>query len=362
MGKSSKLAGIQLCRGLAAFAVILVHSGDETWGIPIAESAVEFRMMFYFAVPFFIAAYFYFATKRVSSDLGWDFWRKKSKRIVIPYMLWSSLFMLFKSLIVLGSENIEELEDLWSDPVAIIFLGKASYHLYFLPLLIAGTLLLYSTKYLVEQHNSYRIIIWGFVITIALNYWLSASGNTFALGDYTAFSRLLEIFLPTTIEYSVARLMLVNLSWIIYCIPYFLLAVLLNHLLEIHRSQWLYFPKTSWFLLFGFFLMNIVKSNVDLVEPLAVVKSFLLLLWGISISHKVSNNWLIGSLGACSFGIYLIHPFIKSLVDQLLPQIVPQIIQSISIVSMLVYCLPTFIISWLVVHLMRQHKLVAQYL
>ena len=53
MLKENRLAGIDLCRGLAAFAVILVHSGDETWGIPISNRAIQFRHLFYFAVPFF---------------------------------------------------------------------------------------------------------------------------------------------------------------------------------------------------------------------------------------------------------------------------------------------------------------------
>lgn len=60
MGKSAKLVEIELCRNLAAFDVILVYSGDDTWGIPIADSSVKFRQLFYFAVPFFIASYFYF--------------------------------------------------------------------------------------------------------------------------------------------------------------------------------------------------------------------------------------------------------------------------------------------------------------
>ena len=66
MSKATRLVGIDLCRGLAAFAVILVHSGDETWGLPISSQAIEFRYLFYYAVPFFLAASFYFGTKKSS--------------------------------------------------------------------------------------------------------------------------------------------------------------------------------------------------------------------------------------------------------------------------------------------------------
>ncbi|MEO1802808.1 MAG: acyltransferase family protein, partial [Cyanobacteria bacterium J06629_2] len=92
MSKSSKLAGIELCRGLAALAVIIVHSGDDTWGIPIAKSAIQFRLLFYFAVPFFIASYFYFATRKLPLRISLDFWQKKFRRIVVPYLLWSIIF------------------------------------------------------------------------------------------------------------------------------------------------------------------------------------------------------------------------------------------------------------------------------
>ncbi|WP_319421880.1 hypothetical protein [Pleurocapsa sp. FMAR1] len=77
MNKASRFVGIDLCRGLAAFAVILLHSGDETWGIPITEQARQFRYLFYFAVPFFLAASFYFSTKKLPLNLSISFWQKK---------------------------------------------------------------------------------------------------------------------------------------------------------------------------------------------------------------------------------------------------------------------------------------------
>ena len=63
MNETHRASGIDLCRGLAAFAVILVHSGDETWGVPISDRAIQFRHLLYFAVPFFSGASFSFSTK-----------------------------------------------------------------------------------------------------------------------------------------------------------------------------------------------------------------------------------------------------------------------------------------------------------
>ena len=361
MSKSVKLTGIELCRGLAAFAVILVHSGDATWGIPISESAIAFRRLFYFAVPFFIATYFYFATKKLS-PLDSNFWRKKFERIVIPYLFWSGLFMSFKSLIALASGNVEQLAKLWSDPVAIVFFGKASYHLYFLPLLIAGSFLLYFTKYLLKLKQPLFLLTLGLVISLIFNHWLSVSGNAFDLGKHIAFPGILNTFAFNVFLYSVVRILLVNISLICICIPYFFIALIFKHLLKIYRYRWLYYPLTSIFLLFAFIAIYAVRSEVTLALLFKVIIAYLLLLFGLSISPKIERNLLITRLGACSFGIYLIHPFLKSIVDIILPRIAPQVVQSVSIASMLSYCIPTFLLSWLVVYMLKQHKLLSPYI
>ena len=362
MSKSVKLTGIELCRGLAAFAVILVHSGDKSWGIPISNSAIEFRKLFYFAVPFFIATYFYFATKRLSQDLNFGFWRRKFKRIVIPYLLWSGLFMSLKSAIAFASGNAEQLAKLWSDPIAVIFFGKASYHLYFLPLLIAGTLLLYSTEYLLKLKNSLLLLVLGLITSIIFNHWLSVSENAFDLGERSAFPSILNMFAFNGFLYSVIRIFLVNLSWIIICIPYFITALIFNHLFKIYRYRWLYYSLTSLLLFCGFIVADTIRSETTLALLFQVIIAYLLLLFGLSISPKIEGNLLISRLGACSFGIYLIHPFIKSIVNVALPRLAPQIAQNVSIASMLSYCLPTFLISWLVVYWLKQHKLLSPYI
>ncbi len=73
MEKKSRLLGIDLCRGLAAFVVVVVHSGDETWGVPVRYWALQFRLLFYFAVPFFLTVSFFFTTQNFSKNVFCQF-------------------------------------------------------------------------------------------------------------------------------------------------------------------------------------------------------------------------------------------------------------------------------------------------
>ena len=358
MSKSAKLIGIELCRGLAAFAVILVHSGDETWGIPVTDNAIEFRQLFYFAVPFFIASYFYFATKKTPEAIAQNLWQRKIRRIVIPYLLWSTLFLLSKSFTFILTNNTTQLQNLWSEPVNIVFFGAASYHLYFLPLLISGTILLYSAKYLLKQNIT--VLLLQCLVSIVFYQWLATTENSFVLGEYVAFPHILSLFISQTPAYSTARIILINLAWLINCLSYFSIALLLNHVWQIESCRWLYHRKTSLLFLFCLILMNVIKADFLFEAILRVAIAYCLLLFGISISHRLNSN-LIVNLGYCSFGIYLIHPYIKSIVSFGLKTLIPQTVQSVSIFSMLLYAIPTFILSWIVINVCKKNKFVSRY-
>ena len=90
--KQPKLLGVELIRGLATYAVVLVHSGDQTWGIPIDPMAIDFRLFFYFAVPFFLTAAFYFMTANPAIGYSMKFWQSRVARILVPYIIWSMIF------------------------------------------------------------------------------------------------------------------------------------------------------------------------------------------------------------------------------------------------------------------------------
>lgn len=182
--KKKKLLGIELCRGLATYAVVLVHSGDETWGLPIRSSAIEFRLHFYFAVPFFLATAFYFMATKPQASLSLKFWRSKVERILIPYAIWSVLFLIFRIIIFTLSSKFDRLQQLLQDPLSIVFFGGASYHLYFLPLLLTGASLLLSISFLDKIKASKIYLLLFSALSIGLYQLLETSGNSFQLGWY----------------------------------------------------------------------------------------------------------------------------------------------------------------------------------
>lgn len=361
MSKSTRLAGIDLCRGLAAFAVILVHSGDETWGIPISNQAIQFRYLFYYAVPFFLAAYFYFSTKKLPLALDGDFWQKKLQRIVVPYLLWSFIYVISKIVIFSISNDTKQLQELLSDPIAIIFLGAASYHLYFIPLLFAGTILLYLTNYLSNQKN---YIIWLLILSvnsIVIYHLLVISHNDFNIDSYVAFPQVLKLISSSNIFYQPWRIILINIAWIIRCSPYFFVALLINEFLEKNEYRWLYAKETVVAILMFFILIDISGADYLPGALSEIIIAYSLLLFGITASQYISQKNIIGNLGLCSFGIYLIHPFVKSAVEIVLIWLIPQATQSVSILSILIYSISSFIFSWMIVSFIQKNKFISQY-
>ena len=362
MSKTTRLAGIDLCRGLAAFAVILVHSGDETWGIPISNQAIQFRYLFYYAVPFFLAAFFYFSTKKLPLALDSHFWHKKLQRIVIPYMLWSIFYVASKTVIFILTNDTKQLQELLVDPVAIIFFGAASYHLYFIPLLLAGTILLYLANYLNNQQDS---LFWLFILSVSsifIYQLLIISNNDFNLDSYTAFPQVLQLVSSNNIFYQIWRILLVNFAWIIRCLPYFLIALFINKFSENNESKWLYEKETVAALLMFFILVDIAGSEYLPGALSEIVIAYSLLVFGIATSQYISQGNIISNLGLCSFGIYLIHPFVKSAVEIALAVVLPQATQSISIASILIYSTSSFLFSWIVILLIQKNKFISQYI
>jgi surface polysaccharide O-acyltransferase-like enzyme len=359
---NQRLLGIDLCRGIAAFAVVVVHSGDETWGIPVSYEALHFRLFFYFAVPFFLATSFFFITRNLSENIDLNFLRIKLQRIFIPYCVWSILYIFFGTIFSFLANQPDKLNQLFQDPLSTIFFGGASYHLYFLPLLLSGTSLIFLLKNLLKHKFKIPIMIILSIISMIINRVIALSGNSFQLNPNTAFSGLLGLLDANSIYYSLARFLVVEMDWILICLPYFCIAVILNHILLksdpfIFKSKFLFFWFLSIFIYFDIF------SGIFMLPELSnIIMAFSLLFVGICLSNHLQESRIIKSLGNCSFGIYLIHPIIKKITGIILTFTASQITSQITVISMLCLSIPSFLISWLVINLLMNNKHLAQYM
>jgi peptidoglycan/LPS O-acetylase OafA/YrhL len=363
--KQPKLLGIELVRGLSTYAVILVHSGDRAWGLPIDPAAVEFRLFFYFAVPFFLAAAFYFLTAKPEVVYSAKFWRSRVERILIPYAVWSTIFFVFRTIIFSLTHKPDRLQQLFQDPLAIVFFGGASYHLYFLPLLLTGTLLVLLIPLLVKWRiNTFGLVAIAIVSTI-LYTWLEISGNGFQLKDTSiAFESLATNFNLDVEKYPLLRFVSIELAWTIRCLPYFSIALLLNKLSATQKLC-----KSKPIVIVALAILTIFSNTfgkkflpVGLSE---IILASTLFLFSISISSYFDNNKfnnLISSIGSCSFGVYLIHPFVMYAIKPILSKIIPQLTTSVSIFSMLTLSISCFAISWVVVAYLTKTKLKTNYL
>ncbi len=369
MTKKTRLLGVEFGRCLAIYAVVLVHSGDEHWHLPIDNTTIVFRSYFYFAVPFFLATAFYFLIAKSEMAYSLKFWKSKVERIIIPYFVWSTIFWMSRVNFSTLTNKTEELRLLLYDPVSIIFLGGASYQLYFLPLLLSGSTLILLIP-LLEKLKIGISTFWILsALSIFLNYLVNVSGNLFQLDKYTAFQKLSENLQIDIQHHPFIRLLLVVVDWVIICLPYFLISVTLSKLNI--SSKKLIFERHPIIWISLFLLIDLIfKSNLS-GFPIDIFLGFTLLLSCISLSNYISiENRLINaiiakivvSVGACSYGMYLCHPFLINVVKFMIAKVMPDLVSSVSILSILIISIFSFLSSWVVLLYLSKIKVFSKYL
>ncbi|TBR61953.1 acyltransferase [Mastigocladus laminosus UU774] len=358
--QKSRLAGVDLCRGIAAYAVVLLHSGDQTWGY-ISPLASEFRSLFSFAVPFFLATSFYFSMGKVYTGLSVDFWKQRFQRIIVPYIIWTVFYLFSKILMFNISKQPDKIKDLFLDPVSMIFFGGASLQLYYLPLLIVGTCLLIIAEYLVRRHSRLIVIVFlSIVSTVTYNLFV-VSGNDFQLGPNIAFQNIVKLIAPNANEIPLWRIVFVEVAFIIRCLPYLFIAMVFQRLISSQK----YTKNVKYIILFLFVCFLTVCSYGKLILPIVVqdlLLGFSLLFLGIYLSKYLTSNSLINSLGSCSFGIYLIHIFYINIFQFLLEKNLPILMAKVTMFSLIIFSVCSFLLSWLTVYLMRKNKFIAKYM
>ena len=344
MKQKKRLLGIDLCRGIAAYAVIVVHSGDKNWGVPVDYWAGVFRLSFYFAVPFFLAASFYFMAQKPNVGFSSRFWQSRLGRLIVPYFIWSLIYIALRTLFFLQTKQLDRWEKYISDPLSMIFFGTSSFHLYFLPLLFVGSFLVFFLHYFSSKKVKNWLLIVMFVLSCAI-YELC-----FTFGDQAQSN--LDMYQPI-------RLTVVYGVWVLKCLPYFFAAIILNRVISGKAISWISHNNVKFSLLSSFTMATVFGRLFLPVTLRDILVAYSLLLLGIAVSHYLKeSNILVGNLGMCAFGIYLIHPVLMNFVKLCIGRF--GLLNQITVTSILIISITTFLLSWLTVNLILKHKFSAK--
>lgn len=253
MKEQQRLVGIDLFRGLAIYAVILLHIDEGVQVMPPTWMRIhDFAL---FAIPFFLATAFYLAINKLylsqsSYPLG-----SRLVRLLIPYGIWSAFYLIYKSAKYLIASQSSMLMELFQDPLSLIFFGGAAFHLYFLPLLATGTLLIKLAEFLMRRRVSLKGLVLITALGLLIYEVILASGNGLKTPNYVVFEPLLVTVFPLTNSNPLLEWFLTELFWILKCLPYVMIAMLLNHP-TVNQHCLKPSVRYSWQWLLTFFLLN----------------------------------------------------------------------------------------------------------
>jgi hypothetical protein len=356
--KKSRLTGLDLARGMGAFAVAILHSGDETNSLAVDYWAVELRQFCAFVVPFFLIASFYLVINRFSLTGRSYSIQSRAQRLLIPYAFWTIVYLLVRSLKFLLLKEPDGFEKI-NDITSIIFFGAASVPLYFIPLLFIGSFLLIFSEYLIRRNTAfYQLFLLFLTSTIAYQF-LVDSNNFFHLGPNVAFQGILSRISPDLNQNQFFRVLLVFVEWLMQCAPYVFAAMVLNHLLLKNHSG-----RTQQQLMWGSLIVFLSLSfwgREHLPQVFyEVLRASSLLLFSIQISTQLPALPLIQSLGFCSFGIYLMQYLVIQVLRVPLGKFYPELVDYVSVPSQLLFASLAFGMSWIATAYFTRSKQLAK--
>lgn len=299
---------IDFIRGIAIIFVVILHilsleqfqsNQLEWWLKAIVESVAKS------GVPLFImiSGYLLLATSKITKIS--DFYKKRLARIGIPILFWTLFYYVAYNLYF--GQNINLTKFLYD-----IFYLNIFYHLYFLYIILGLYLL---TPFFINVYSKtkriYKLLIIAVLFTSSLLYMFIHYYTSYRYNYWT----ILTVFIPFIPYYLVGDYLrscvLTYKRFMLLLILYFLI-LCSTLLVKFNISSNIKLENQEMYLSY---LLDALSINVFTIS----IITFLLLLYigksKLLILSKFYKKFF-KNISNLSFGIYLIHPFILSIVDK----------------------------------------------
>lgn len=309
---SQRIIAIDYIRGIAMLGVIAIHTGAYSLSNPAVNihlfALLEICSRFSVPIFFFISAFGAFY-QIYTHQFRFSPWRRL-RSILIPYVIWSFLYMAYYTL-------IQQDSSIWQ-PAALfqyIFFGLASYQLYFLVILLWFIVLMplwqYAVRWIMHRPVCYLSLL--LLFQIGFNYYSSyyLSPN---------FSNpIINILIEHRMSYWVLHYVFIYLFGAVCAVSYeqcsgiveqyklqinLFLTVSLGGMLAAYYGALFYFNYS----------LEATVYTIHQLSPIGVVYTLAatLYLYRVFSQHQFSPTVqiILQALADHSFFIFLVHPFI----------------------------------------------------
>ncbi len=301
---AKRIAYFDILRGLAIICVVMIHSSNMGFQFPSNSFNFNFtilsRQIINIAVPLFLTISGYFLAKKNITTLNeyFIFLKKQIPKIYIPFLFWSSVWLIL-GVLIFNKSITHELFKL------AIFQSSGPY--YFIALIIQ--------YYILQPILKHFANIKGLVISLFIS--LVSIGIIFYIRNYMGINLPLILYagiFPVFLVFFVLGLYLGSLEIISISNKLLISLVIIFYLLSCVESYFLYTlfengglaataMKPSSFI-FSLFLIIYLFKNIDLFK-----------------------SSILEFLGKISFGIYLIHVFVLSIIPSRIINFFPSLVE-----------------------------------
>lgn len=288
--------GISLLKAIMSFEVVCCHFwlSDK---VDVVGLKLLIAKLCYMAVPVFMIVSFYFTAKS-SNDNFFKPLLKRIKRIAIPYFTWP-LIIWFIYLIIDRACGTMFACPLYRLKFNYIWgWGGTISQLYYLEDLLIATIVFSIVGFLLKRFQDY------FYIVLMIIFWVL---------QYTG--KYLFIMPDPEREYSV--------GFFVELMPFACIGMLLgnNNILEKIKKKWdvclVLSLSLAWFLLYNDVFQGIVGYGYQGIDSSLIGLLLVMMFYVIPFEKlpiKIDN--MIAFLGKYSLGIYLLHYFVGTLLNE----------------------------------------------
>lgn len=294
---SNRLPEFDIIRVIAAFSVIAIH---VTAGYAhVLTLGYYVNHLVRYAVPMFIilSGFLLYFTDTLKPPLPVAaFYRKRGKRVLYPYILWSLLYSSYNQLCGGSYPSLSQFSAALGHD---LLWGTANFHLYFLIIIIQLYLLYpWLRKWLETDASSLLLTALGITLIAQTVYYLCMMQN---------------IILPVPL----------NLIWVRF-FPVWIFYFVLGMMVARSKTYWQHHlpkqvlvPGLTWLAALSLVILDSKLTNIvgSILRPSIILYTVVSFFFMYSLALKIKpieKPWL-SWLSQQSFLIYLLHPLILSL-------------------------------------------------